>query len=102
PVTTTSAPWAASSTAVARPMPRRRPAPVTMATLPSSTPTRFSFVRVWLREGYEHTFMVSGTTRREQAHHTPAPALRPDAAPRRRAHAVQPPGAVAECSQDSQ
>src|SRR5262245_599142 len=44
PVTTTWAPAAASATAVARPMPRKRPAPVTMATLPSSTPTRFSFV----------------------------------------------------------
>src|SRR6266851_10528406 len=38
PVTTTSAPCAASARAVARPIPRRRPAPVTSATLPSSDP----------------------------------------------------------------
>ena len=38
PVTTTSAPNLANSTAAALPIPRRRPAPVTIATLPSSSP----------------------------------------------------------------
>jgi hypothetical protein len=40
PVTTTSAPWLASAIAVARPMPRSRPAPVTIATFPSRYPIR--------------------------------------------------------------
>ena len=34
PVTTTSAPMRANTLAVARPIPRNRPAPVTIATLP--------------------------------------------------------------------
>src|SRR5262249_51798025 len=38
PVTTTSAPCCARASAVARPMPRNLPAPVTSATLPSSVP----------------------------------------------------------------
>src|SRR5215468_8581275 len=38
PVTTTSAPSVAKASAVARPMPRNLPAPVTSATLPSSEP----------------------------------------------------------------
>src|SRR5262245_14943055 len=42
PVTTTSAPWSASVTAVALPIPRNRPAPVTSATLPSNAPMSWS------------------------------------------------------------
>src|SRR5439155_3721556 len=38
PVTTRSAPSSAKARAVARPMPRNRPAPVTIATLPSRVP----------------------------------------------------------------
>src|SRR5882724_13226714 len=44
PVTTTSAPIAASTIAVARPIPRSRPAPVTSATRPSNSPMRLSFL----------------------------------------------------------
>src|SRR4030095_9358139 len=43
PVTTTSAPSSASASAVARPIPRSRPAPVTSATLPSSESMSRSF-----------------------------------------------------------